>query len=308
MLMRFGGACIAHDARMLGFYCILLGHERALSVASKELGRPVTEAEMNLWLGDESKMPVLFLSEIAVCSAPTIIHSAITAREFEALYGVAPSYLPFSIYRPWSPKELAPACRKAARDRLGLATDEVVVATFGFVQASKAPVECVWVLDLLRSWGIPASLHFVGTFDAKVPPMADLRRLMSDLGLEAHVRLFEDYVSEQVYRDYLLAADVGLQLRKVGFGSISGALMDCAAAGLPTVANTSLAMALGVPEYVHSVPDMFSPVLVAEALADLLTSGLAGERPEHPFRAYSAQRSAANYARGLCRALMLDIS
>ena len=39
--------------------------EQALSVASKELGRPVAEAELNSWLADEGKLEALFLGEIA---------------------------------------------------------------------------------------------------------------------------------------------------------------------------------------------------------------------------------------------------
>ena len=55
---------IAHDARMLGFYRVLLGQERAMHVASQELGRTVTEAELNVWLGDEGNLEALFLCEI----------------------------------------------------------------------------------------------------------------------------------------------------------------------------------------------------------------------------------------------------
>src|SRR5262249_54521870 len=156
-----GGACIAHDARMLGFYRILLGQERALAVAAKELRRAVTEAELDDWLADESKLEALFLGEIAEAAAPTIVHSSVTARMFPERYGVTAAYLPFSIYHPWLPEELTQHRRTEARVRLGLATDDVVIATFGFVHASKAPEECVWALEVLRGWGIPASLHFV---------------------------------------------------------------------------------------------------------------------------------------------------
>ena len=83
---------------MLGFYRILLGLERTLSVASKELGRPVAEAELNSWLADEGKLEALFLGEIAESAAPTIVHSPVTARMFENRYGVPAVYLPFSVF------------------------------------------------------------------------------------------------------------------------------------------------------------------------------------------------------------------
>ena len=304
MLRRYGAACIAHDARMLGFYSGLLGRDRALAVASRELGRPVTEAELNVWLGDEGKLEALFLGEIAESAAPTIVHSLVTAHIFPERYGIAPTYLPFSIYRLWAPEELAPARRAAARARLGLEPREVAIASFGAVHRNKAPEECVWALEILRGWGIPASLHFVGAF-VDDSWASGLRPLVAKLGLERHVRFAKDYVSEQTYGDYLLGADLAVQLRTYGLGGLSGGLLDCVAAGLPSVANHSLGAAVGVPDYVRCIPDALSPLLLAEALADLLDLGLAAVRPEAARRAYSDQRSFAAYARGLCRALAL---
>ena len=305
LLRRYGGACISHDARMLGFYRVLLGQERALDVAARELGRPVTEAELNVWLGDEGKLEALFLGEIAESAAPTIVHSPLTAQMFSQRYGVAPAYLPFSIYRPWTAEELTPARRAAARDRLGIAANEVAIATFGFVHLSKAPDECIWALDVLRGWGIPASLHFVGGMDAHAKG-PELRALVASLGHTEHVRFANDFVTEQAYGDYLVGADLAIQLRTYGLGGLSGALLDCAAAGLPTVANRSLAAAVGVPDYVRCVPDSISPLLVAEALADLLEDGLASTRPEAERVAFAEPRSFAKYALGLCQALKLE--
>jgi glycosyltransferase involved in cell wall biosynthesis len=307
LLLRYGGACIAHDARLLGFYHYLIGPKRALAVASEELRRVVTEEELKRWSDDEATLEALFLGEIAQSATPTIVHSPVTARMFGDRYGIAPAYLPFSIYRPWRAEELIQERRTTARARLGLQPDEVAIATFGAVHHSKAHEECVWALEILRGWGIPASLHFVGEFNRHSNAAPGLLALVAKLGLQCHVRLFEDFVSEQTYRDYLVGADLAIQLRTYGFGGLSGALLDCAAAGLPAVANTSLAAAIGVPDYVRSIPDPISPLLVAEALADLQDSGLAKERPEKARRAFSEQRSFAAYGRELCHALALEI-
>jgi glycosyltransferase involved in cell wall biosynthesis len=306
ILRRYGGACIAHDARMLGFYRTLLGKERALAVASGELGRLVSESELNVWLGDEAKLEALFLGEIAESAAPTIVHSLVTARMFKDRYGVPAAYLPFSIYRPWAPEELTRDRRAKARLRLGLVSGEIVIVTFGFVHVSKAPEECVWALKLLRDCGIPARLHFVGAFEEVNVP--GLRPLVANLELSEHVLLANGYVSDQTYRDYLVGADLAVQLRTYDLGGLSGALLDCAAAGLPTVTNASLAEAVGVPDYVRRIPNSLSPSLLAEALADLLAVGLAAERPEPLRRAYSEERHIHTYARGLCHSLALEVS
>jgi hypothetical protein len=59
---------------------------------------------------------------------------------------------------------------------------------------------------------------------------------------------------------------VAVQLRTYGLGGLSGALLDCAAGGLPSATNESLlAAAIGVPDYVRSIADAVSPLLLAEA-------------------------------------------
>jgi hypothetical protein len=126
----------------------------------------------------------------------------------------------------------------------GIAANEAAIATFGF-EPSKAPEECVWTLDVLRGWGMSASLHFVGRMDAH-RQMAGVRALAASPCHPTHVRFAEDFVTEQTYGDYLVGADLAIQFCTCGLRSVSGALLDCAAAG-PTVANASLGAAVGVP-------------------------------------------------------------
>jgi glycosyltransferase involved in cell wall biosynthesis len=302
LLRRFGGACIGHDSRMLHFYVTLLGVDHACTMATKELRRRVTPQEINSWLIDESKLEASFLGEIVESASPTIVHSAVTARIIQQRYCIKPAYLPFSIYRTWTAEDLRQ--RDAVRARLGLAKDEVALASFGFVHLSKAPQECIWALHLLREWGIAASLHFVGSREYVGSCGEELRALAVRLGQQDNIRFLGEYVTEQVYRDYLLAADIGIQLRTFGLGGLSGALMDCIAVGLPTVTNNSLAEATGVPDYVHCIPDTISPILLAEALAGLLDQ--AAERPEDARRNFCETRNPHAYARRLCHALALE--
>lgn len=309
-LRRYGGVCIAHDARMLGYYLVLMGAERAQAVAARELGRPVSEAELRNWLAAEDTMEALFLGELAESASPLIVHSPITARFLRERHGIAPVYLPFSIYRPWSAAELTPAKRDMARARLGIVVHEVAIATFGSVHPTKAPEECIWALDLLRGWGVPATLHFVGGTGTLSDAGASLRALAARLGLEEYVRIpGDDYISEDTYRDYLVAADLAIQLRTYGLGGLSGGLLDCAAAAVPTVANASLAEAVGVPPgYTRCIPDALSPVLLAEALLDLMRAGVTLPRREEERAAYSRERSVEAYAHRLCRALELEVT
>jgi hypothetical protein len=162
LLQRYGAACIAHDGRMVDFYSGLLGRERALAAAGRELGRPVDEPELDAWLADQSRLKALFLGEVVEAASPMIVHSRVTACEIRERHGVRAMYVPFTIYRPLALADLTPEARTRARTRLGIAENEVAIATFGFVHPTKAPEECIWALDLLRGWGVAATLHFVG--------------------------------------------------------------------------------------------------------------------------------------------------
>ena len=309
LLCRYGAACIAHDARMLGFYHGIFGTPRTLALASKELGRTVEKAELDAWLADESTLKTLFLSEVIAASSPTIVHSPVTAQMVhEQLPGATVNHLPFSIYRPWPAGALSPAARAAARKRLGLPDGEIVIATFGSIHDTKAPDECIWAVEQLRGWGIRASLHFVGGSEHLGDGATALWELIARLGLADHVVFGDRFVSERTYNDYLLGADVAIQLRTYGLGGLSGAVLDCAAVGLPLVTNNSLGAAVGVPKaYSRMVPDALSPLQIAEAVVSLLDAGLAVRRPDRERRAFCAERSLASYARSLCHALDLDV-
>ena len=305
MLMRYGGACIEHDNRLLGFYQHLVGDQRGRRIAERELGRPLEPGEFERWLGDEATLEATFFAEIADRSKPLCVHSRESARLVRERFGVNASYLPFSVYREWHEEQFTPANRARARARVGFSPEEIAIITLGYVGLQKAPEECIWALDLMRGWGIPAKLHFVGEVSTD---RARLDWLCEHLGLTSHVRFISDYVSEETYRDYLLAADAAVQLRTHLLGGLSGALLDCIAVGLPTVANRDLAESMEAPNYVFQVPDRPSPVLVAEALVAALESRTALRQRDEARAAYCNVHNFRVYAEELCAALSLEIA
>ncbi len=298
LLLRHGGAAILHDGRMLDLYAGHMGLEKTVAMAEAELGRPLPPNEIWAWLAGDTPPAALILSEIAAAAEPLLMHSRAGIEEVGRRYGKPAVHLPFSPYRTMADGERTPAARQAARARLGIDPGTVLVASFGYVHLSKAPVECIWALDLLRAWGTPAALHFVG---APLTPLEPLAALVDGLDLGAQVVLPSEFVDEQSYRDHLIAADLGIQLRTSGAGSVSGALADCVAAGLPTVASATLAAALDAPDFVRPVPDSPSPVLIAEAAAALL------DQPDTTASrlAYAGSRGFDRYAATLCEALGL---
>jgi glycosyltransferase involved in cell wall biosynthesis len=308
VLLRYGGACIEHDSRMLGFYRVCLGVERAIRQAERELKRRLHEGELMSWLADENSSKSLFLGELVAAAEPLFLHSARTVRLVRERYGADAVHLPFAIHRPWPSEALTPEARAEARERLNIPTSEIAIATFGMVHPTKGPQECIWAIEMLRSWGIPANLYFVGPHSDHT---TGLKSLCREIGVEPYVRFLGDadgaFVGEQLYRHYLQGVDFGIQLRTIGFGTVSAALVDCIAAGLGTVTNEDLADAVEAPDYVARVPDHLSPVLIAEALADLIDRKLHTHRSEAARRTYYDGHNFDLYARRLCVALALDV-
>ena len=125
--------------------------------------------------------------------------------------------------------------REEARRRLRIAPDRLVIATFGSIAARKLP-------DLIaRAWRrMPgdyrsANLAFVG--EAVRDDETDTI-LSHDLKIRTgEVITLAGRVTSAVYRDWLAAADIAVQLRIGSRGETSAALADCLGAGLPTVVN-----------------------------------------------------------------------
>ncbi|WP_457302311.1 glycosyltransferase, partial [Phyllobacterium sp. P5_D12] len=304
-LLRYGGVCIEHDNRLLSFYRILLGKERAQEVAQRELGRPVSGEEIDRWMSDESLLEATFLGELATASSQLFLHSQVTTDIVNARLNAGAVHLPFSIYRPWTTDPLDRSAKRRARERLGFGEDEFAIATFGYVHSNKAAEECIWAIDLLRSWNIPAKLYFVGGWAMEHRGFLDLRK---QLGLEEHVKFVAEYTSDTQYRDYLMAADAGIQLRTHFLGGLSGALLDCIAAGLPTITNDDLAEAMDAPSYVLRIPDHPSPVLLAEALAQISDQIRDRTKLARARRLYCDEHSFKRYSELLCQSLGLDVT
>jgi hypothetical protein len=135
----------------------------------------------------------------------------------------------------------------------------------GPFQRTDGPLECLWAVEFLRHWGVPAEVHLLDSPARLRGGAEDLARLPN---LESAVRIPDEPLSPQAYRDSLLAADYAIAVRGPGFGQATAALADCIAAGLITIANEDTAAAMEAPGYVLRVADHLSPLLIAERLAD----------------------------------------
>jgi glycosyltransferase involved in cell wall biosynthesis len=290
---RWGSAVLCHDARLMGL-AGLRGLDHAAAQASAELGETVTEADIIDWSTDESQRRASFLAPLSRVARPLIFHSPQPAADCRRRFGADAYHLPFPLYRPF-PATITTAMRADARTGLGFDPDKTYVVSLGFITGTKAIDTVLAAFALLRE-ACDAHLIFAGH------PEHDAKPAVAALGLTSHVT-FTGYLCEDTYRAHLLAADAGLQLRRGGPGNISGALQDCIAAGLPSVASADLADNLDAPGYITRVADTLDPQEIASALLTRLTARLSTESAR---QAYARAHSMNRYAIDLIHLLGLE--
>jgi glycosyltransferase involved in cell wall biosynthesis len=284
--LRHGSAVICHDSRLLGLMA-WRDPAQAAAMASDELGRAVSPEEIEAWVNDETRREANFLGGLALAARPLIFHAAPIVAEVAARFGVAARHLPFAMQRVFT----QPAGRRAAaRAALGIAPEAKIIASFGFVGRNKGIEAALHAFCMLR---MPARLIFVGEETTLTPSYRDLARA---LGIADAVVFGTDFVSESAYYNHLLAADCGLQLREGGLGNISGALADCIAAGLPSLATHDLAENIAAPGYITRISDRLDVAEIAAALEAVLETA---RNTESERAAHCEAFSMARYAQGL---------
>jgi glycosyltransferase involved in cell wall biosynthesis len=267
---RFGGPCLIHDNRLAELTAWWKGADYLRAIAERSLDRPVKLHEVREWLADPGQLPSMFYEEVIDKAFPLLVHSRGIQESVSQIYGIEAAYLPFCLYRNFSSDEIAEDARRHARAALGVSPGELMIVTLGLVDAVKSPQTCIDAVARLRAAGHDAQLHFVGESAAI---RDELTLQARSAGIDRCVHFSEDWLPEEDYRRYLVAADLGIQLRNHFFGGLSGALLDCIAAGLPTVANRDLAEALESPGYVVRVPDRPDAASLAAGLEEAARLG-----------------------------------
>lgn len=188
-------------------------------------------------------------------------HSKSLAREF---YGkdLANDWKVVPLPRPHA------GAREDTRAGLGFKDDDFLVCSFGLMGETKLNIE------LLEAWlETPLALSdhchlvFVGHADQD-EYCTRLRNIIDASTVKERIHI-TGFVAPELYRRYLHAADIAVQLRTVSRGETSAAVLDCMAYALPTIVNANGSMAELSNDSVIMLPDRFEVDDLAAAITSL---------------------------------------
>jgi FkbM family methyltransferase len=159
--------------------------------------------------------------------------------------------------------------REKARTALGLAKNDFVICTFGILGETKLNQH---LLDAWLQTPMAAEdnchLVFVGQDSQNNEYCEQLRRAIHSSPARSRIRI-TGYVQPELYRQYLQAADIAVQLRTLSRGETSAAVFDCLAYGVPTIVNANGSMAELPEGCVMMLPEEFSTEDLARAIMTL---------------------------------------
>jgi FkbM family methyltransferase len=159
--------------------------------------------------------------------------------------------------------------RDAARKALGFDPNDFLICTFGILGETKLNQHLLdaWLKTPMALEG-NCHLVFVGQDSQNNAACERLRRSIGASSAKGRIRI-TGFVPPEVYRQYLQAADIAVQLRALSRGETSAAVFDCLAYGVPTIVNANGSM-VELPEgSVLMLPDNLSVDDLANALTTL---------------------------------------
>ena len=225
-----------------------------------------------------------------------IVHSANSLRLAQYWYGE-------KLSGEWAviPHLRVPAAiaqnRKEARTALGLDEADFMVCSFGLLGPIKLNHRLLdaWLASPLAT-NSHCVLVFVGENEGGEYGQ-QIRQTIANSGFARRIRI-TGWADAKVFRQYLAAADVGVQLRTQTRGETSGTVLDCMNHGLATVVNAHGSMVDLPDDGVWKLPDKFTDAQLTAALATLYQDAdhrrKLGGRARHIVQSQNAPRACAD--------------
>lgn len=160
------------------------------------------------------------------------------------------------------------ADKHEARQTLGLSSDDFVICSFGALDNTKLNHRLLdaWLASPL-SKDKNSYLVFVGENHGG-DYGHDLTQKIAQSTAKNRISI-TGWASDETYRTWLAAADMGVQLRSLTRGETSGTVLDCMNYGLATITNAHGSMAELPADAVWRLPDAFNDEQLIEAITTL---------------------------------------
>lgn len=296
LMERIDTVALSHDTRMIEFYMALRSPGGVANLMLRGSGQRELHPDLDEQVNDMRLLQDAGFWEIARRARMLITHSPCAAPTISAQTGRPVEVLPFANYRRPSMERITEPMRAQARRNTGMWDGTLHLASFGYIDTrTKLTDTVVEAAAWLQQWGHKVHLHLVGS--ALPALVAELSERAQAAGLSGFT--ITGYVPESTFRDYLLATDLGIQLRVSPLLGVSGPLSDMAAYGTPAIASSGLAIDVDTPDFIERLPDDVSPVMVAEAVERALAHPRSLEEREAMRQAYLVEKSPERYAERL---------
>lgn len=269
LLQRVPGVVILHDFFLSG----LLAHLECTQAAPSVWKRALYESHGYKAVADRINADDIartiwqYPANLGVInqSLGIIVHSEHAVDLAKAYYGkmLAKEWQVIPLVRQMS--AVGSVDRFRIRKSQGLPDDAFVVCTFGFVNASKLPDR---LLDAWNKSELAVNPRCFLFFVGENSDSRQGRELAAKIEKSPSAERIQitGWTSPAAYADFLLLADLGVQLRTKSRGETSAAVLDCMNYGLPAIVNAHGSMAYLNRDTVWMIPDNFSDEELVSAL------------------------------------------
>ena len=189
-----------------------------------------TKGELGLWETDAFRYPMT--RRLVMSSLGVVVFSQMAKSNLDAYRSFVPVHRIY-LHCGGPVKECSIEERNSARRRLkiGIAEDEILIGTFGFIGEAKRPYCILNAVQKLRDEGKKVHLIYVGDLQDRC---RDLPKRIKEQGMSSYVTI-TGYTSDEDFLEYLKACDINLSLRNPTMGENSGPLMRAFSMGKPSI-------------------------------------------------------------------------